>query len=180
MRLPCRLERAVGVLEVPWPHGPLLCHVAMSLGCCATPTSKPSCGVSPSEAQTSHGRGIAGHSGHVAVIAQFHHVFVIVLLDPCQCTAVQHAGTVTHGSCTHAGSWNDEHVAAAAKTSLSASSHTSISMDSLPQSLTCTGTGEDRLASILCCIFCIFAEEHPTLNPTKPCFDQGNVSSLYL
>mmetsp|Transcript_49592 Transcript_49592/g.116557 ORF Transcript_49592/g.116557 Transcript_49592/m.116557 type:complete len:310 (-) Transcript_49592:356-1285(-) len=52
------LERAVGVLEVPWPHGPLLCHIAMS----------------------SHGRGIAGHSGHVAVIAQFHHVFVIVLL----------------------------------------------------------------------------------------------------
>ena len=98
----------------------------------------------------------------------------IVLLDPCQCTAVQHAGTVTHGSCTHAGSWNDEHVAAAAKTSLSASSHTSISMESLPQSLTCTGTGEDRLASILCLYFFVFfAEEHPTLNPTKPCFDQG-------
>ena len=47
MCLPCRLERAVGILKVPRPHGPRLCHVAMSLGCCATPNLKHCPGVRP-------------------------------------------------------------------------------------------------------------------------------------
>ena len=133
MCLPCRLERAVGILKVPRPHGPRLCHVAMSLGCCATPNLKHCPGVRP----------------RLLVAEVLLDMLDVLLSLPISIMSSSSYSSTRFSAVLYniVETGCNEHVAATATTPVPASSHTSISMDSLPQSLTCTRTGRDWRAS---------------------------------